>query len=120
MNNLSDSTHLQAVYDISNAISSHLDLDEVLKAVMDVATKVLEVEASSLVTIDENNGDLLFHIAEGEKAKVIKQIRMKAGEGIVGAVIETQEPIVVNDVSKDTRFFKGADKSSGFVTKSIL
>ncbi|MEA2103121.1 MAG: ATP-binding protein, partial [Candidatus Cloacimonadota bacterium] len=42
------------------------------------------------------------------------------GEGIVGAVIETQEPIVVNDVSKDTRFFKGADKSSGFVTKSIL
>jgi len=65
---------------------------------------------SSLVLIDEDTDELLFHVTEGEKAKIIKTIRMKAGEGIVGWVIKEGKPVLVNDVSKDKRFYKAADK----------
>ena len=120
MSDIINSTQLNAIFKISHTINSHLDLDEVLKDVMNVATIVMRVEASSLVIIDDETGDLLFHVTEGEKAKIMKQIRMKPGQGIVGAVVQTKKPAIVNDVSKDPRFFKTADKKSGFQTKSIL
>jgi len=45
---------------------------------------------------------------------------MKRGEGIVGAVVESGEPLVINDVSKDPRFYKNVDDDTGFQTRSIL
>ena len=115
-----DTAQSNAILKIIRTINSHLDLDKVLKSVMDVTTKAMQVEASSLVLIDEETNELLFHVTEGEKAKIIKTIRMKAGEGIVGWVIKEAKPVLVNDVSKDKRFYKAADKKSGFITKSIL
>ena len=115
-----DTAQSDAILKIIQTINSHLDLDKVLKSVMDVTTQAMQVEASSLVLIDEETNELLFHVTEGEKAKIIKTIRMKAGEGIVGWVIKEGKPVLVNDVSKDKRFYKAADKKSGFITKSIL
>ena len=120
MADLIDITQLNALFKVSHAINSHLELDKVLKSIMDVTTNVMKVEASSLVLIDEETGDLIFHVTKGEKAKIIKRIRMKSGQGVVGAVVQTKKPTIVNDVSKDHRFFKLADKKSGFQTKSIL
>jgi len=115
-----DTAQSDAILKIIQTINSHLDLDKVLKSVMDVTTQAMQVEASSLVLIDEETNELLFHVTEGKKAKIIKTIRMKAGEGIVGWVIKEGKPVLVNDVSKDKRFYKAADKKSGFITKSIL
>lgn len=115
-----EATQFDALLKITQTINSHLNLDRVLESVMDVATQAMQVEASSLVLVDEDTNELLFHITEGEKAKIIKTIRMKAGEGIVGWVVKEEKPVLVNDVSKDPRFFKAADKKSGFTTKSIL
>jgi len=115
-----EATQFDALLKITQTINSHLDLDKVLESVMDVATQAMQVEASSLVLVDEETNELLFHVTEGVKAKIIKTIRMKAGEGIVGWVIKEEKLVLVNDVSKDPRFFKSADKKSGFTTKSIL
>ena len=115
-----DTAQLDALLKIIRTINSHLNLDKVLESVMDVTTQAMQVEASSLVLIDEETNELLFHVTEGEKAKIIKTIRMKAGEGIVGWVIKEEKAVLVNDVSKDKRFYKAADKKSGFITKSIL
>ncbi len=115
-----DTAQSDALLKIIRTINSHLNPEKVLESVMDVTTQAMQVEASSLVLIDEETNELLFHVTEGEKARIIKTIRMKAGEGIVGWVIKEEKPVLVNDVSKDKRFFKAADKTSGFITKSIL
>ena len=115
-----DAAQADALLKIIRTINSHLNPEKVLESVMDVTTQAMQVEASSLVLIDEETNELLFHVTEGEKAKIIKTIRMKAGEGIVGWVIKEEKHVLVNDVSKDKRFFKAADKKSGFITKSIL
>jgi len=115
-----DAAQADALLKIIRTINSHLNPEKVLESVMDVTTQAMQVEASSLVLIDEETNELLFHVTEGEKAKIIKTIRMKTGEGIVGWVIKEEKAVLVNDVSKDKRFFKAADKTSGFITKSIL
>ncbi|MCD6180987.1 MAG: GAF domain-containing protein [Candidatus Cloacimonetes bacterium] len=109
-----------ALFDVSRAISSSLELSEILQRVMDLTTKVMRVEASSMVLLDEETGELIFYIAEGEMATKLKTFRMKSGEGVVGHVVQTKEAAIVNDVQQDERFFKKVDVKTGFVTKSIL
>ena len=109
-----------ALIAVSRTINAHLDLDTVLESVMSVATNVLNAEASSLVLIDETTGDLLFHVAYGEKAYDVKQMRMKKGVGIVGWVIDNGKSVIDNDVSKNPQFFKKVDEESGFQTRAIL
>jgi len=111
---------LEALIQVSTTINAHLDLDSVLEAIMKVTTDVLQVEASSLFLIDNETGELEFHVARGEKANAVKPIRMKAGEGVVGYVIRTGEAQIINDVSQDARFFSRIDEKSGFRTRSIL
>lgn len=49
-----------------------------------------------------------------------ERIVVPEGSGIVGAAIENQETIVINDPYNDPRFNPQVDKDTGFVTKSIL
>ncbi|MFC1528370.1 ATP-binding protein [Candidatus Latescibacterota bacterium] len=114
------STELDALIQISHTINAHLDLDNVLESIMSVTTDVMKAEASSLFLIDDTTDELQFHIAYGEKANKIKSIRMKKNEGIVGSVIQNGNAEIVNDVTKDPRFFKKVDEESGFLTRSIL
>ncbi|GAF72183.1 unnamed protein product, partial [marine sediment metagenome] len=99
-----NTTELSALIEVSRTVNAHLDLDDVLESVMSVTTEVMQVEASSLVLVDDDTGDLLFHVARGEHAQAVKPIRMKRGEGVVGWVVETGKSVIVNDVTKDERF----------------
>ncbi len=111
-----DSIEFDALIQVCRTVNAHLDLDSVLESVMSVTTDVMHADASSLVLIDENTDDLLFHIAQGEKAQTVKQIRIKKGEGIVGWVIENGKPVVVNDVSNNPLFLKKVDEQNSNLT----
>ncbi len=101
-------------------LSSKLDIAEVLQAVMELATKVVRAEASSLLLLDEAANELYFDVSVGGASASIKQIRLKVGEGIAGWVAKERQPLIVNDVSKDDRFAGKVDKSTSFITRSIL
>lgn len=112
--------NLEALIQVSKTVNAHLDLDSVLESIMAVTSEVMHVEAASLALLDEETGDLLFHIAKGAKANAMKPIRMKPGEGIIGWVVQSGKSATVNNVEEDPRFFGDIDKSSGFHTRSIL
>ncbi len=111
---------LKALIEVGKMVNAHLDLDTVLKTIMAVTEKVMKVEASSLVLVEEETGDLLFHLAGGSKAEAIKPLRMKPGEGIVGQVVQSGESMIVNDVENAPGFCKRIDDTSGFKTEAIL
>ncbi len=111
---------VRALVNIAQTINAHLSIDAVLESVMAVARDVMSAEAVCLFTGDEDTGELLFHIAQGEKAESVKTIRMQPGQGIVGHVVDTGEPLIANDVANDRRWFSGPDEKSGFQTRSIL
>jgi two-component system, OmpR family, phosphate regulon sensor histidine kinase PhoR len=101
-------------------LSSKLNVEDVLQAVLELATKVVKAEAASLLLLDEKTNELYFDVALGEVSDRVKQIRIKVGEGIAGWVAEKMAPLIVNDVRKDPRFTARVDKSTSFVTRSIL
>lgn len=111
---------LKTLVDVAAMINSSLDHTEIRKRAIDATTLVLNAEAASLLLLDETTGELYFDVATGEKGAKVKEIRLKKGVGIAGQVAEHGEHIVVHDAQSDPRFFKGADKTSGFITRDII
>jgi HD-GYP domain-containing protein (c-di-GMP phosphodiesterase class II) len=111
---------LETLVDTSLAFSSILDIDELLNLVLQKAELVMEAETSSVFRIDEKKKELYFQIARGTKGKEAKEIRVPMGKGIVGWVAEHGKPLLVPDVTKDPRWYKGVDKKTKFVTRSII
>ncbi|PIQ23363.1 hypothetical protein COW36_08455 [bacterium (Candidatus Blackallbacteria) CG17_big_fil_post_rev_8_21_14_2_50_48_46] len=110
----------QVLLEINSSINSTIELDVLLRTIIDVAKLVMHAEASSLALVDQSTHELVFHFAQGEAGKVVESMRIPVGKGIAGHVAETGKPTIVPDVSKDERFFKGVDEQSKFQTRSII
>jgi HD-GYP domain-containing protein (c-di-GMP phosphodiesterase class II) len=111
---------LNTLIELSTLINSTLDTGKIRKRAIEAAVRLLEVEAGSLILVDQETGDLFFEVALGDRGEKVKEVRLKKGEGIAGWVAEKGEALIVNDVQSDRRFFKAADERSSFATKSIL
>ncbi|MFQ6100225.1 MAG: GAF domain-containing protein [Anaerolineae bacterium] len=105
---------------VSQAITSTLDMQETLTIIMDHVARLMGVAAASVVLHDKVKGDVWFAAASGEGADFMQGKRLAMGQGIAGWVVQHGEPVLVLDVSRDTRWFGGFDEESGFTTRSIL
>jgi PAS domain S-box-containing protein len=105
---------------VSQVLTSTLDLQETLAIITDHVTWLLGVEAASVILHDEAKGDLWFAAASGEGADFMQSARLALGQGIAGWVVQHGEPVIVPDVSEDTRWFGDFDQESGLTTGSIL
>ncbi len=111
---------LEVLTRTSNIINSTLDLQKLLKIVMQLVTEVLHVESSSIMLLNEKKNELIFEVALGKKGKEVKRITFPADKGIAGWVINNQKPLLVPDVTKDARFYQGVDLITQYETKSVL
>ncbi len=105
---------------VGQALSSSLDLPEILGTLMDHAMRLLEAMAASVVIHDVDRDDLWFTTASGRMSDRVQGQRLALGQGIVGWVIQHGEPALVPDVSQDPRFFEGLDRQTGFNTRSVI
>lgn len=105
---------------LGTILNSTLDQKEVRQMAMEAATSLMNCEVSSLLLLDYDSNELYFEVALGDKGEKLKEIRLKEGEGIAGWVTKHDKPLVIPDVSKDPRHFKGADEKSKFITRDML
>jgi two-component system cell cycle sensor histidine kinase/response regulator CckA len=106
--------------EVSQAVTSTLDLNEVLTKLMARINEVLGMEAASIFLVDGSSGDLVCATAAGGGADSVKGLRLQPGQGIAGWVAREGETLLVPDVRKDPRFYPDVDLLSGFVTRSVL
>lgn len=100
-------------------ISAHT-LDEVLTMIIQAINREINVESGSIL-LREYDGDQLYFakILRGN-AQHFSSLRIKIGQGIAGWVAQTGQSVIVDDTSKDTRWYSGVDRVTGFTTRSIL
>jgi signal transduction histidine kinase/GAF domain-containing protein len=104
----------------SRTVTSSLDLEQVLTTVMQKATDVLKVEATSILLLDDEDEELVLETVVGPQAEKVKGLRFPLGQGIAGWVAREGQPLLVPDVKEEPRFYPGIDQATGFVTKSVL
>lgn len=111
---------LKSLNEISQAITSVLDLQNTLTLVTDHTTRLMNVAAASVALRDDEMKEVWFAAAFGEGSEAVIGLRMPLGQGLAGWVADQGKPVIVPDVYIDQRFFVEIDKRSGFTTKSIL
>ncbi|MFA7404063.1 MAG: HD domain-containing phosphohydrolase [Pelobacteraceae bacterium] len=116
--NLLEKMHI--LMEFSAIINSTLDTSHVRERAIQAASKLLHADAGSLLLVDSETGELFFEVATGDKGERLKEIRLKAGEGIAGWVVQTGEGVIINDVQTDPHFFKAADSVSSYETRSMV
>ncbi len=111
---------LAAFNEIGKALTSTLDVHEVLATVMQKVSDLLRPENWSLLLVDERTGDLRFEIAVGQGSERIKPLRVQLGEGIAGWAAREGKPLLVPDVRADPRFAARFDEAAAFETRAAL
>jgi GAF domain-containing protein len=91
-----------------------------LQATVEVARAIFGAKASSVFLLDEEADELVFEAVAGEGEGDLIGMRFPAGTGIAGWVLTTGEPLVVDDLSADTRWSRSAAESTGYVPKSMM
>jgi sigma-B regulation protein RsbU (phosphoserine phosphatase) len=112
----------KGLVEVSALINGITESAELLPAILDVARRVMEAEAASLFLVDaEGNLDLaVASRAEGGSGPPPQRLIVPRGRGISGWVLEHGQPLLVPDAYADPRFYREADKQTGFRTRSIL
>lgn len=105
---------------LAGEISREVDLDGLLRRILEKSLPWMRVEACSIFLADENTGDLVMHTAHGGGAPELGGLRVPAGRGIVGAAMSGRRLIRVDDAASDPRVFREADEKSGWSTKALL
>ncbi|GAB4253319.1 GGDEF domain-containing protein [Deferrisoma sp.] len=111
---------LETLVEIGKALTSTLDLKEVLSIIMDKVGQLLRPKTWSLLLVDERTGELAFEIAVSPAADRLKDIRLQKGEGIAGWVALHGKPLLIPDVRQDPRFAPKVDEAVQFNTRSIV
>ncbi len=85
---------LRAVLDTVADLSAELELSKLLQAVLERAVSLLGVTGGELAIYDETAGELVV-VASHSIGKDSTGTRLPPGEGAMGKVIETHEPLLI-------------------------
>ncbi|MBM4396567.1 MAG: diguanylate cyclase [Deltaproteobacteria bacterium] len=92
-------TALTTLAEVAQALSSTLDLDRVLRLIVDSVSRLSEAQSCSIMLLDPNRQELTIRMSIGIPEEVVKSAVRKLGEGISGRVAATGEPIFLHDVA---------------------
>src|ERR1700735_4551608 len=112
------SNEVTLFHELGKALTSSLQLDQVLRTIMEKINEVLRPDTWSLLLMDIAKQELYFQIATGAGAEALKDVRIKVGQGLAGWGAESREAVVVADTSKDSRFFGQVDEKTKMATRS--
>ncbi|QHN05598.1 sensor domain-containing diguanylate cyclase [Granulicella sp. WH15] len=93
--------HLRVFHDVARTLTTSLELEEILLAIMDKMANFFGPERWSLLMVDPKADDLYYAIAIGEDANGLRGLRVPMGQGVAGWVAQTGNPLVVPDVALD-------------------
>jgi GAF domain-containing protein len=105
---------------VSSMIAQCLDLSELLQTVLGCVMETVSAEEASLLLLDEDQVNFEFHVMGGPSQEVLKSSTFPADRGIAGAVLQTQQSEVINEVHQDPRFYGKIDSDSGVVTRNLM
>ncbi len=115
-----DRDRLARLVEISRTLNSATQIDDLLHFILEEAVHLTQSEATSILLLDPNTRELRFKATSAGTKPEIVDYPVPLDKSIAGAILQTNRPMVVNDVSQDPRWNPDIAKSIGFATDSIL
>ncbi len=95
---------LTLMIEVTERINSTLDLDELLGRIAEIVKRAIDYEVFAILLLNEKTQELRVHFSLGHPKELVKNLRIKVGEGIVGRAAQTRHSVLVNDVKDDPSY----------------
>jgi signal transduction protein with GAF and PtsI domain len=99
---------IDALTKISDAVTSDLYLEEILKLIVTVTAEAMNSKICSLMLLDKATNELTVKATQSVSEFYNKKPNAKLGDGIAGRAAQSGNPITVLDVRKDKRYLNQA------------
>ncbi|MHC4981601.1 MAG: PP2C family protein-serine/threonine phosphatase [Planctomycetota bacterium] len=109
------SDDLEKILEITRRMAAAVELDELLKLIINHSIELLDAERASLFLYEPSSNELVSRVAVDAG-----EIRFPADKGIAGATVRAAKTINVRDAHRDPRFNPEIDRQTGFHTRNIL
>ena len=109
--------HLAGYVDLTKARVLSTSIDTSIERLVFGASRLTDADRATLFLVDPKTGELWSKVAQGAE---IREIRVAAGSGIVGWVVENEEMLNIADAYQDERFNQAVDTRTGYRTSTIL
>ncbi len=96
-------SNMQALAQIGGVVNSSLELDEVLRIVMDNIVRLTKAERGFLMLRNEQ-GEMVTSVARNWEQESIKSAEAATSRTVVQRVVDTGEPIITTNAQDDQRF----------------
>lgn len=90
--------------EVADVVNTTLDLDTTLRRVAELVRKVIDYEIFAILLLNEKAQELRIRFQVGYSREVAERTRVKVGEGVSGVAAQRREPVLVGDVTNDTRY----------------
>src|ERR1700684_430940 len=97
------SDELQIFHDVAKALTSSLDLDNVLETILEKIAAYFKPDSWSLMMLDEQTQELYCTVAIGKDWDSVNALKLTTGESLARWVIERGTSLVITDITKDER-----------------
>jgi PAS domain S-box-containing protein len=109
---------MSALAEGAAAINSSLEMQDVLRRILNQTMQALQVETVALAMIDSTNNDLVFQAAAGNNSGSIPGIRVPFGKGLIGKVVNEGRGLIIPAVRYDPAFSE-ADRLDGVEMRAL-
>jgi diguanylate cyclase (GGDEF)-like protein len=96
---------LLVFHQLARSLTSSLDLDTILRTILEHMERTIEAQLWALLMLDESTHELYYALAKGGEEE-LSDLRVKVGEGVAGWVVEHGETLIVPEAEDDPRLKK--------------
>lgn len=110
----------QKLLEITQDLASTLELDTLLKKIVNASANLCAAEAASILLFDQVKEQLYFQATSNLEAPVMRGLNVPIDSSVAGWVLTHKQSVIIPDVSKDPRHFREIAKATNISTKSLL
>jgi two-component system NtrC family sensor kinase len=84
---------------LGRSITSSLDIDSVLTAIVDAAVGLTGAEEGSLLLLDEATGELYMRAARNFQEEFVRTFRLPVKDSLAGNVMRSGQPVILDETT---------------------
>lgn len=88
---------LETLTDLARMVTSSLDVDIVLRMIVEAAVELTGAEEGSLLLIDEKTGELYMRASRNFNEDFVSTFRLPVNDSLIGSVVQNGKVVVFDD-----------------------
>ncbi len=114
------STKMVALEAMFKLLTSNLSFQDFTREALLILMRAVRSEAGSILEMNYEDNTIFFRTAAGHTSDKIVRFVIPMGQGIVGHVAESKQPLVVGDAEGNEYHLKALAKAVGFEVRNMV